>query len=377
MTKIKVLNVDEEGRFGGPERRIINVARALNEKSVETTVVLPELDNERFVAYANTLGVKYQSLDITRLSLEPAILARYVRRFPRELYILTKFFRSNSARLVHVNGASQFKVAIAAKLSGKKIVWHLNNTYLKLPVKLIFIIFSRLCADGIIYAGFRAGAYYRVMERFKSLPVSNIEAPVLQNFFECDTLRSVNKKLKISVIGGVNPAKSLEDVVLVAALLNRSDVDFQISIAGKILPSQLNYHRKLDELIKSNQLETRVRFLGEVANVPELVHKSDIILTMSNREASPTAVWEGLAAGRIVISTDVGSVRQHIQHQSNGYIVGIGEIDAVATIIKNIASDMYPLSDIAMKARETAKMNFSLTTISKRHFEIYEETLNT
>ena len=235
MAKIKVLNVDEEGRFGGPERRIINVARALHQKSVETTVVLPELDNDYFVAYANALGVKYQALDITRLSLERAMLLRYVRRFPRELYILTKFFRSNSARLVHVNGASQFKVAIAAKLSGKKIVWHLNNTYLKLPVKLMFNILSRMCADGIIYAGFRAGAYYRVAERFKNLPASNIEAPVLQNFFECDTLKTVNKKLKISIIGGVNPAKSLEDVVLVAALLNRSDVDFQISIAGKIL----------------------------------------------------------------------------------------------------------------------------------------------
>lgn len=376
MAKIKVLNVDEEGRFGGPERRIINVARELHQKSVETTVILPELDNERFVAYANALGVKYQALDITRLSLEPAILARYVRRFPRELYILMKFFRSNSARLVHVNGASQFKVAIAAKLSGKKIVWHLNNTYLKLSVKLMFIILSRMCADGIIYAGFRAGLYYRVTDRFKNLPISNIEAPVVQNFFEFDTLKTVNKKLNISVIGGVNPAKSLEDVVLVAALLNRSDVVFQISIAGKILPSQLNYHRKLNELIKSNELDTHIKFLGEVANVPELVRNSDIILTMSNREASPTAVWEGLAAGRIVISTDVGSVRQYIKHQCNGFIVGIGEIDAVAYIIRNIASNIYPLSDIAMEARETAKKNFSVSTISKRHFEIYQEILN-
>ena len=89
------LNVDEEGRFGGPERRIINVARELRNKSVETTVVLPKLDNERFVAYANSLGVKYHVLDITRLSLERAILARYIRRFPCELCILIKYFRSN------------------------------------------------------------------------------------------------------------------------------------------------------------------------------------------------------------------------------------------------------------------------------------------
>ena len=164
-----------------------------------------------------------------------------------------KFFRSNPARLVHVNGASQFKVAIAAKLSGKQVVWHLNNTYLKLPVKLLFTILSRICADAIIYAGFRAGVYYKVKKRFKNLPVSNIEAPVLKKFFECNTLAKVNKKLRISVIGGVNPAKSLEDVVFVAVHLDRSDIDFQISIAGKILLSQASYKHKLHSMIKSNQ----------------------------------------------------------------------------------------------------------------------------
>ena len=81
MTRITVLNVDEEGRFGGPERRIVNVARELYQKSVETTVVIPKLDSDRFVAYANAVGVKYHILDITRLSLERTILARYVKRF--------------------------------------------------------------------------------------------------------------------------------------------------------------------------------------------------------------------------------------------------------------------------------------------------------
>ena len=83
MTRITVLNVDEEGRFGGPERRIVNVAQAY-QKSVETTVVIPKLDSDRFVAYANAVGVKYHILDITRLSLERTILARYIKRFPRE-----------------------------------------------------------------------------------------------------------------------------------------------------------------------------------------------------------------------------------------------------------------------------------------------------
>lgn len=372
---LEVINVDEEGRFGGPERRIVNVARGLCQKSVKTTVIIPAIDSDRFVDYANSANVEYNILDITRLSLERSILFRYIRRLPYELYLLIKFFRAHDAVLVHVNGASQFKVTIAAKLSGKKVVWHLNNTYLKFPVKLLFVFLSRICADAIIHAGFRAGEYYNVAKRFKKLPVSNIEAPVLQNFFECKILDSLKDTLRISVIGGVNPAKSLEDVIEVADILKQSDVSYVISIAGKILPSQLAYKQKLSEMLVARNLEKEVKFLGEVNNVPELVENSDIILTMSNREASPTAVWEGLAAGRIVVSTDVGSVREHIESEVNGFVVAVGATKNAAEIIKNISNGHYLISEIATKARDTAISKFSISRISEQHRAIYEETL--
>ena len=85
MTIIKVLNVDEEGRFVGPERRIVNVARGICKKSVKTTVIIPAIDSDRFVDYANSANVEYNILDITRLSLERSILFRYIRRLPYEL----------------------------------------------------------------------------------------------------------------------------------------------------------------------------------------------------------------------------------------------------------------------------------------------------
>ena len=119
---LEVINVDEEGRFIGPERRI-NVARRFV-TIFKTTVIITAIDSDRFVDYANSANVEYNILDITRLSLERSILFRYIRRLPYELYLLIKFFRAHDAVLVHVNGASQFKVTIAAKLSGKKVVWH-------------------------------------------------------------------------------------------------------------------------------------------------------------------------------------------------------------------------------------------------------------
>jgi len=40
---ILVCNVDEEGRFGGPERRIVQVSNALKAYEVETHVVTRKL----------------------------------------------------------------------------------------------------------------------------------------------------------------------------------------------------------------------------------------------------------------------------------------------------------------------------------------------
>ena len=375
QTRLKVINVDEEGRFGGPERRIVNVAANLEKLGTDTIIIMPKLESERFAKYAREAKVNYKTCDITRLSLEPSILVRYIVRFPYELILLLRLFRLYEAELVHVNGASQFKVAIAAKLSRKKVVWHLNNTFLKRSVKLVFSVVSKICADAIIYAGFRAGEYYQVNRKFNNICTANIEAPVLPSFFEVPVLERVNKCLRISVIGGINPAKSLENIIWVAKLLKEKKVSFEIRIAGKILSSQKRYKFILDESIRSNNLAKEVKFLGEVNDIPNLLLETDINLSMSNREASPTAVWEGLAAGRVVISTDVGSVSDHIVNAVNGFVIPVGDVNKAAGLISQISSNVFDIKKLSIEAKRTAEANFSLNEITKQHLAIYKTVI--
>ena len=66
---IYVINIDEEGRFGGPERRIVNVAKELSNIGVRTTVVMPHLDSDIFEKYVTENNVDYKKLNITRLTL--------------------------------------------------------------------------------------------------------------------------------------------------------------------------------------------------------------------------------------------------------------------------------------------------------------------
>ena len=88
VSQIRVCSVDEEGRFGGPERRITQIASALKIYGVDTHVVYPTDDSERFGQELSKEGVSNSALNITRLSREKKVLAKYLIRFFVEVFRL-------------------------------------------------------------------------------------------------------------------------------------------------------------------------------------------------------------------------------------------------------------------------------------------------
>ena len=47
-TNLKVANIILDGRFGGPQNRILQVAERLKEYGIETVVIMPKKDSETF-----------------------------------------------------------------------------------------------------------------------------------------------------------------------------------------------------------------------------------------------------------------------------------------------------------------------------------------
>ena len=79
VSRIRVCSVDEEGRFGGPESRITQIAKALNasQKDIDTHVVYPRDDSERFAQELSRERISNSALNITRLSKEKKVLIKY------------------------------------------------------------------------------------------------------------------------------------------------------------------------------------------------------------------------------------------------------------------------------------------------------------
>ena len=60
---IRVANINEEGRLGGPQMRMALVASALGKsefnKKIDTTFIFPKEDSKEFRERCDAIGIKY------------------------------------------------------------------------------------------------------------------------------------------------------------------------------------------------------------------------------------------------------------------------------------------------------------------------------
>ena len=63
---IKVANIIEEGRVGGPQKRILMVASKISNK-IDTTIIFPKKNSSEFQSLCKKLNVKYHKSSLTTI----------------------------------------------------------------------------------------------------------------------------------------------------------------------------------------------------------------------------------------------------------------------------------------------------------------------
>jgi glycosyltransferase involved in cell wall biosynthesis len=86
-------------------------------------------------------------------------------------------------------------------------------------------------------------------------------------------------------------------------------------------------------------LDHHVRLLGHRFDAVQVVAASDIFALASRHEGYPIVVLEALAAGVPVVSTDVGAVPAVITHGRQGFIVSVGDDEALASALLQLIDD--------------------------------------
>jgi len=381
MSHIKVCSVNEEGRFGGPERRVVEIAKALKERGIDTHVVYPAYDSERYSQELLKAGIRNTSLNITRLTLEKKVLARYIFTFFLDILRLYLFLRRHKFDLVQVNGTPQCKGALAAKMAGIPVVWVIEDTKMPFIVRKIYTLIAKYSAAGIIFVGKRVYDYYIRGSMLESKLSIEIHAPVDTSIFDPnhvvpDKRMNQIQGRKIVTVSGISPVKGLKYFIKMASELIQRYNDLAFFVAGAKLSSQKKYSRYIKKLIASTGLTSdNYFFYGIIDDVPSFLQGADIFVCTSISEASPMAVWEAMSMGKAVVTTDVGSVRQYIEDGISGFIVPVMDSKALTIKVEELLNNPALREKMGAEARLVAKKKLDVSIAADKYALFYKRVL--
>lgn len=381
---MKVANIIEEGRLGGPQMRIIGVAKELKKESIYTTVVLPSVDSENFAQSLQKACIPYKTLKINRLSKRKVQVMKYLLTFIFETISITRYLKSQQFSIVHVSGGVwQIKSVVAARLSGAIVVWHFNDTSMPWAIRYIAEWLSRFCVDTFIVAGRSVLEYYSAQIGKGNKPVFEVQAPVNTKIFDPSVVQPAKKisetpGINIVTTANVTPVKGLDRLIDVAHYLNKKQIGKKINfwIVGTVFSNQKNYHHKLIEQIENYNLKN-IFFYGSSDNIRGILKASDIYICSSVSEASPIAVWEAMSMELPVISTDVGDVSRFIESGRNGYVVsGANALKDMANYILKLIRDVDLRNRFGKISREIAIENLDISICGNLHAKIYKHIVS-
>jgi glycosyltransferase involved in cell wall biosynthesis len=376
QNNIIILNVIEESRWGGPQTRIFRVAKALLNTKFQPITLFPENNSKKITQIFQDNRLKYFRLKLTPLKSQFRLALKYLLFFIPEVIILKNIFYQFQPQIIQCNGAAQIKGLIAARLLNIPSIWFLNDTRTPKIVSLIFQILVRICNPYIIVNSIRVKKYYLDNSSLKNRSIKVIQSPVDSMFFNKQRENQFDKKknLKVVTVANVNPDKGLEYFIEMAAKINKQINNIHFYIAGSQLSTQEIYFNKLKALIENLNINN-ITFMGHVEDIKSFLASSDVYVCSSITEASPISVWEAMATGLPVVSSDVGDVGIFLKNTDYDFITPTknGERLAYKTLklLKN--------SELRIKygnfLRKVAINKFGINSCINKHIDYYSKII--
>jgi len=163
----------------------------------------------------------------------------------------------------------------------------------------------------------------------------------LGDFYERDDTCQ-NDVIELVFTGRIDPLKGLFDLLEAITILRKDNLNFRLNITGWETDKGKPIENELKAKINQLGINEFVIFHGRKSIGPELnemYRMGDIYVLPSHEEGFPRTIWEAMANGLPVITTDVGGIPSYLTHLKNAYLIKPKRPDLIAEAVKKIVSD--------------------------------------
>ncbi|MBN1909269.1 MAG: glycosyltransferase [Pirellulales bacterium] len=174
----------------------------------------------------------------------------------------------------------------------------------------------------------------------------------------------------LGLVGRLWPQKRVKDAIWAADLLKVVRPDTHLLIVGDG-PQRDRLIRYRDQV----EIADRVHFLGQRADLADMLPHLDCLWSTSGYEGQSNAVMEAMAAGVPIVATDIPGTRDLIEHDKTGLLFPIGDRAGLASLTQKLLDDPALAARLARAAQTRMVAEFSVPVMIEKYAALYQELL--
>ena len=128
----------------------------------------------------------------------------------------------------------------------------------------------------------------------------------------------------------------------------------------------------VEDIEKRLDRKKGVVLVGSTDNVLSYLQAMDVYVLPSLTETSSLSTMEAMACGVPVICTPVGSIKDYVKPNVNGYLFPKRHTYALTKLLESMITDEKKLEEMGRRARKTAIANFSWDRTVKELREVFD-----
>jgi glycosyltransferase involved in cell wall biosynthesis len=363
---------------GGVEASIYGIAHALAKDNEVSIITLPtKLLKEDKLVYDGEIPVHY-------------LCNPY--KYPHLRFLRFNKFRSilkaSRPDVVHIHENIPYHLLLLLYLRLKKI-----NVVLTVH-GILHIEFWKIFKQSKTIPNFLKYAYFSSFEYLILLVGKKF---IVDTQYVCDTLSKWEKKQyyivpqgiddsyfeledrydpnNILSVGSISQRKGHEYLIQSVEILKKEIPAIKLQIAGVVYGSSMfqNYYSYLLDLIKEKKLEDNVTITPNLPleKLKQAMEKCNIFVLHSFEESQGIAICEAMAAGKPIVSTNIGGIPYVVKDGVNGKLSAFGDVDTFSNHIREILLDARLRNRMGLESKNLSytyswdKIAFDVTKIYK------------
>ena len=129
--------------------------------------------------------------------------------------------------------------------------------------------------------------------------------------------------------------------------------------------------QRMRALAQARGIANQVRFLGSIADLPQLLMRQRIFVLSTHYEGMPLALLEGMAAGCAVVGSAVPGVREVLRDGEDGLLVPEADPVALADALQRLLRDPDDAARMAANARAAALERHGRALMNQRYEDLF------